>query len=111
MLDGSAGNINVNAGTGTQFLVGGPGDTLTAGNAVDTFIFAPGFGKETINNFNTAQDIIDLPQSVFANFAAVEADLHASGANAVLTLDANDALTLSHIAAVNLHAQNFHFIV
>jgi VCBS repeat-containing protein len=110
VLDGSAGNMNATAGSGTQWLVGGPGDTLNAGPSADTFIFSPGFGKETINNFNTAQDIIDLPQSEFANFAAVAADLHTSGANAVLTLDANDAITLSHIAVASLHAQNFHFI-
>jgi hypothetical protein len=48
---------------------------------------------------------------VFANFAAVEADLHAASGNAVLTLDASDAITLSHVAVANLHAQNFHFIV
>ncbi len=111
VLDGSAGDVNVTAGSGTQWLVGGPGDTLTAGSGADTFMFAPSFGKETINNFNTAQDVIDLPLSEFANFAAVEADMHASGANTVITLDANDTITLSHITAANLHAQNFHFVV
>jgi len=111
VLDGSAGNMNVTASSGTQWLVGGPGDTLTAGNSADTFIFPPSFGKETINNFNTAHDTIDLPQSVVANFAAVAADMHASGANTVITLDANDAITLSHVAVADLHAQNFHFIV
>ena len=29
-------------------------------------MFSPGFGKETINNFNPTQDVIDLPQSMFA---------------------------------------------
>ena len=76
-----------------------------------TFMFAPGFGKETINNFNTAQNETDPPQSLFANFAAVEADMHASGANTVITLDANDAITLSHVSFLTLHAQNFHFVV
>ena len=96
---------------GTQWLIGGSGDTLTGGSTADTFNFAPGFGKETINNFNTAQDVIDPPQSLFANFAAVEADMHASGLNTVITLDANDEITLSHVAVQNLHAQNFHFVV
>ena len=53
VLDGSAGNMNVTAGSGAQWLVGGPGDTLTAGHSADTFIFPPNFGNETINNFNT----------------------------------------------------------
>ena len=112
VLDGSAGNMSVTAGnSGAQWLVGAPGDTLNAGHSADTFIFPPGFGNETIKNFNAAQDIIDLPQSVFANFAAVAADLHASAGNTVITLDANDAITLSHIAVADLHAQNFHFMV
>jgi len=33
-----------------------------------------------------------------------------SGANAVFSFDANDAIALSHFAARNLHAQNFHFV-
>jgi VCBS repeat-containing protein len=112
VLDGSAGNVNATAGNiGTQWLVGGAGDTMNGGNSTDTFLFAPSFGKETINNFNTAHDVIDLPQSLFANFAAVQADMHASGANTVIALEANDAITLSGIAVQNLHAQNFHFIV
>jgi len=88
---------------------GGAGDTLNGGASSDTFLFAPNLGKETINNF-TAQDVIDLPQSLVASFAALQADMHASGANTVITFDANDAITLSHVAAQNLHAQNFHFV-
>jgi hypothetical protein len=38
------------------------------------------FMRETINNFNVNQDVIDLPQSLFANFAAVQADMHALAA-------------------------------
>jgi VCBS repeat-containing protein len=111
VLDGSAGSMNVTAGSGAQWLVGGAGDTLTGGSSADTFMFAPSFGKETVSNFNAAQDVIDLPQSLFENFAAVHADMHASGANTVIAFDAADAITLSNIAVQNLHAQNFHFVV
>ena len=112
VLDGSAGDMQVTAGSGAhQWLIGGPGDTLTGGSAADAFMFAPGFGNETIDNFNTAQDAIDLPKSLFANFAAVQADMQTSGADTVITLDATDSITLSHVAAQNLQAQNFHFIV
>ena len=37
--------------------------------------------------------------------------MHTSGANTVITLDAHDTITLSHVAVANLHAQNFHFMV
>ena len=110
VLDGSAGDMTLTAGNkGTQWLVGGAGDTLKAGNSTDTFLFPPNYGNETINNFNTKHDVIDLPQSEFASFAAVQADLHASGHNVILTLDATDSITLNHISIQSLHAQNFHF--
>jgi VCBS repeat-containing protein len=112
VLDGSAGNMMLTAGNqGHDWLVGGPGDTLSGGRSIDTFMFAPGFGKETINNFNATQDVIDLPQSMFANFAAVQADMHTSGANTVIMADANDLITLNHVAITSLHASNFHFLV
>jgi Ca2+-binding RTX toxin-like protein len=104
--------VTATAGGGAaQWLIAGPGDTLNGGRAADTFLFEPGFGKVTVNDFNAAQDVIELPHSLFANFAAVQADMHASGANTIIELDANDMITLSHVAAANLHAQNFHFVV
>lgn len=112
VLDGSAGNMHLTAGNqGQQWLVGGAGDVLSGGKSADTFMFSPGFGKETINNFSTTHDVIDLPQSMFANFAAVQADMHASGSNTIIMADANDVITLSHMAVMSLHAQNFHFLV
>jgi VCBS repeat-containing protein len=112
VLDGSAGHMNLTAGNqGQQWLVGGPGDTLSGNKSTDTFMFAPGFGKETVNNFNATQDVIDLPQSLFANFAAVQADMHTSGGNTIIMADANDVITLNHVSIASLHASNFHFLV
>ena len=112
VLDGSNGNAHLNAGSsGSDWLVGGPGDTLTGGNSTDTFMFAPNFGNETINNFNTSHDVIDLPASMVANFAALQADMHASGANTVITLDAHDTITMTNMTIAHLTANNFHFIV
>ena len=71
MLDGSAGDMTAVAGSGHQTLFGGPGDTLTAGSGIDTFMFAPNFGNETINNFQP-HDIIELPTSLFASFHDVK---------------------------------------
>jgi len=111
VLDGTSGNMTVTAGTGAQWLVGGTGDTLTGGSGADTFMFAPGFGKETIDNFNTTHDVIDLPKMLVANFAAVHADMQIFGANTLIELDAADAITISQVATQQLHAHNFHFIV
>ena len=111
VLDGSAGNMTLTAGqNGTQWLVGGAGDTLNASTrSADTFLFPPNFGQETINNFNANLDVIDLPHSEFPNFATVQADLHASGTSTVITLDATNSITLTHLSVQSLHSQNFHF--
>jgi VCBS repeat-containing protein len=112
VLDGSAGDMNLTAGTGGhQWLVGGPGDTLAGNTARDTFMFAPGFGDERVDHFNSAHDVIDLPKSLFPDFAAVKADMEASRGNTVITLDGGDAITLMHVAPSQLHAHNFHFII
>ena len=112
VLDGSAGNVNITAGSGgPQTLIGGPGDILTGGSSSDTFIFPTNLGNETVNNFNTAHDVIDLPAAEVANFAAILADMHTVGDNTVIAFDAHDLITLSHVAAQNLTAQNFHFMV
>jgi VCBS repeat-containing protein len=110
VIDGSAGDMTLTAANkGTQWLVGGNGDILNGKNSNDTFLFPPNFGNETINGFNARHDAIDLPQSEFTNFAAVQADLHAVGHNLVLTLDATDSITFNHLSFQSLHAQNFHF--
>jgi hypothetical protein len=49
--------------------------------------------------------------NAIARFAALAADTHGSGADTVITLDASEAITPSHVAVANLHAQNFHFWV
>jgi Bacterial Ig-like domain len=78
-------------------------------NSADTFLFRSNLGNETINNFNVKHDVIDLPHTEVADFAAVQADLHAVGNSTVLTLDAVDSITLAHLQIHSLHAQNFHF--
>jgi VCBS repeat-containing protein len=111
VLDGSADDMTVVAGPGNhQILVGGAGDTLVGGSGKDTFMFAPDFGNETIARFH-ANDVIDLPESLFSSFAAVRADIEAAGNSAVIALDANDAITLGGFPAAQLHAHNFHFLV
>jgi Bacterial Ig-like domain len=54
-------------------------------------------------------NVIDLSHSEFADLAAVQADLHAAINSAVLTLDATESITLTHLQVQSLHAQNFHF--
>jgi Ca2+-binding RTX toxin-like protein len=78
--------------------IGGPGN--------DTFLFHPGEGAETINNFNPQADTIELDhfanvQSAQALAAAVTIDAHS---DAVLELGHGDSVTIPGMTASFLQA-------
>jgi serralysin len=59
-LDGGAGNDKINGGSGDDFIVGGLGnDDLTGGAGADTFVFGE-MSNDTIRDFQTGLDKIDL---------------------------------------------------
>ncbi|MGQ3354239.1 MAG: Ig-like domain-containing protein [Phreatobacter sp.] len=56
-----AGNDTVNAGNGNDTLDGGGGnDTLNGGSGADRFVFGPGGGADTVQDFLRGTDKIDL---------------------------------------------------
>jgi VCBS repeat-containing protein len=111
------GNDTVAAGANSTITFGNGNDTVTAvssliqaGKGHDSFIFTGSFGQNTITNFNTALDTIQLSSSEFANFAAVQNHMQQVGANTVITYDAGDAITLAGVKISSLHASDFHFV-
>jgi Ca2+-binding RTX toxin-like protein len=114
-----AASISLKGGSGNDVLIGKPNDTLTGGAGSDTFVFNPGFGKETITDFvdftaaqstHAAPDIIDLHQLAFSNFAQVQADAAQVGKNVVITVDAQDTITLVGVKLGDLTAHDFQFV-
>ena len=94
-------------GNGDDRLVVGTGaNTLTGDNGNDTFAFGPGFGKDVVTDFSHG-DHLEFDGGVFANFQAVQAAMHQQGADTVISLDADHAITLQHVAASSLHASDF----
>ncbi len=78
--------------------IGGPGN--------DNFVFAPGIGADTIANFNSQHDTIELDG--FANAQTVQelqslitSDVHG---NAVIDLGHNDSITLPGMSPAQLQA-------
>ncbi len=60
-LVGSGGSDNLSGGNGADSVNGGAGnDTLDGGTGNDTFIFGGAFGTDTILNFQSGSDRIDL---------------------------------------------------
>jgi hypothetical protein len=115
----STGHVVTSSGSA---ILGSTGsDTLksTAGNDVfvghgqaDTFVFAPNFGKDAINDFRaggTGHDVVQFSKSVFDNFADVLAHATQSGHNVVIADTAGDSLTLKNVKLGALDKNDFHF--
>jgi serralysin len=113
-LVGGSGNEYLSGGNGNDKLTGGGGnDTLNGGAGNDTFIFAANFGKDVIADFqntNGEQDIIQFDHTVFADFSAVQSHMAQVVGNVVITVDANDTITIQDTSVGHLSADDFRFV-
>jgi Ca2+-binding RTX toxin-like protein len=104
-LDGGADADSLNGGGGNDTLIGGAGsDTMNGGTGNDTFVFAAGFGNDTIAGFdhNVAgggQDLLDI--SAFgiaaADFVAEVSIVTDATGTMVTIVDSGDTI---HLAGV-----------
>jgi VCBS repeat-containing protein len=100
----------ISVGNGQNQLIASPGDVWTVGNGQDVFTFNAGFGNNTITDFNTSHDVLQFNNlALLTNYAAAIADSKQVGANAVVTYDASDTITLDNVMASHLTASNFKF--
>jgi Ca2+-binding RTX toxin-like protein len=65
-LDGRAGNDNITGGEGNDTLTGGKdNDFLSGGNGNDTYLFAGGFGVDSLSEgFNGGRDVIEFLEGI-----------------------------------------------
>jgi hypothetical protein len=54
--------------------------------------------------------VIEIQDSLFADFAAVQAASQQVGSNVVITLDASNAITLQNVTLANLHQNDFNLV-
>lgn len=95
---------------GGDVLNGGAGDdVLTGGNGVDVFVFDAGFGKDTITDFKSQNDTIQISSSLLGNFAAVLSHASQVGGDVVISVDANNSITLVGMTLDSLVAKDFIF--
>jgi hypothetical protein len=86
------------------------GDATLTASFSELFDFTSAqFGRDIISGFDPSSNVIKLPASQAADFAAVQNDLSSSGGNAILTLDSSHSITLQGIAPSSLSASNFAF--
>jgi len=112
-LVGGAGDDKLYGGDGDDVLDGGPGDDFLQGNAGnDTFVFAPGYGQDTINWLERG-DKIDLrafgvkDMAELAKITTMSTGTGSTGPYVVLDFGNGDRLTVKGIA--ELTAQNVIF--
>jgi hypothetical protein len=96
------------APSGTTITASSADQTQTGAGSNDTFAFAPGFGHDTITNFQPTTDVLQIDHSV-ALLAATQDDGHG---NVVITAGPHDTITLQHVTLTQLqaHQGDFHII-
>ena len=113
-IRGGSGNDTITGTAWNDSLFGDSGnDTLSGAAGNDTFIFKSGFGLDTLTDFTAgagSQDVIQLDQDVFADFASVLAAASQVGSDTLITYDAANVLTLKNVAMTSLHQDDFRFM-
>jgi Ca2+-binding RTX toxin-like protein len=106
---GGAGADTLNAGAGNDILVGGGGnDKMTGGAGSDSFQFFPRFGADTITDFTIGQDKLDISGLGIKAAAFTGSVTSTGGSNALITIGGS-TITLSGVAAANIHSTDFTF--
>jgi Ca2+-binding RTX toxin-like protein len=114
-LTGSTYNDTLVGDSNSNVLVGYFGnDTLTGGLGNDTFVFSPSFGKDIISDFSAGLGATDVMQfslgTAFDTYAEVIAAATQVGADTLITISANDTITLTNVLKSALVADDFLYV-
>jgi Ca2+-binding RTX toxin-like protein len=117
LIAGGSGADTIDGGEGADVIFGGSGDdTLTGGTGADHFAFAPGDGNDTITDFNTSEDTINL--FLFGGdltFADLTITATTDGTGSIITVPGEDGqnngitITLEGVASTDVTADMFEF--
>ncbi len=87
-----------------------PNQTLFGNGGSDTFVFSGNIGKDTIADFQPANDTIQLDHNAFASFADVLAHAAQIGPDVAIAIDASNSITLHNTMITQLTTHNFHLV-
>lgn len=116
ILLGDSGADTITGGAGADIIYGGSDDdTLTGGAGADTFVFAPGDGSDTITDFNTSEDKINLSQfgdDISFDDLTITATSDETGSIITVSGETDDdtvTITLQGVTTSNVTADIFEF--
>ncbi len=112
-LYGGQGNDTLFGEQGDDFLVGGIGiDQLSGNLGNDRFVFAPGFGADTIIDFHGTPgdfDVIQFQAGLFTGYADVQAHMTQQGSDTLIALNGADSILVIGANVGALTADHFLF--
>ena len=103
IIIGGNGVDTLNGGGGDDVIRGGAGtDTMNGGMGNDSFVFAPGFGNDTIYGFDAnptgGQDLLDVRElGITADNFVDRVLIQDIGADMRVTIDGTDTITLAGV--------------
>jgi len=104
-LTGNAFSHDIRGNAGDNVLTGGSGNDVLAGfGGHDVFVFAGGSGQDSVSDFVSGTDQLDLSAYGFASFGAVQAATHDVAGNAVIDLGGGNSVTLTGVTAAQLQS-------
>lgn len=110
VIDGGAGHDTLRGLGGDDVLIGGEGDDdLVGGLGSDTFVFATGFGNDTISDFDAAGgDVIEF-DGAFDNFDDVLAAASEVNGDTVIAAAGHGTIVLEGVQLATLQQDDFRF--
>lgn len=96
------GNSGANKITGVK-----GNDTLTGGGGSDIFVFAAGYGRDTITDFQNNVDDIDLQSYNFSSVSSVISKAFQVGTDVEIRLTSADVIILKNFTKASLDASDF----
>ena len=119
VVRGGAGDDALSGGADRDFLFGGIGSDLInggtgndrhfGGTGADTFLFAAGDGKDRVDDFNAAVDIVSFGGGDLASFEDVLANARSVGNSVRIDHTDQDFVVLRNVNLEDLTEANFDF--
>lgn len=113
---GSALNDYLRGDAGASRIEGGAGnDDIGGGGGWDTFVFRPGFGADTLQDFDEGTGLSDVIAilgfgTAFDTFAEVQAMMSASGSNTLINFGSGNTILVIGAPNGTLVADDFVFV-